>query len=329
MLNDYFFQTIISHVKIANPHCPHCQKEVSIHEKMLQCCGVTVEPVLVVEPPPLEYVRVIQPPSASTRMVIDPYSVEPVMIPERQSKQQTRKSWIGYLPKAGHIRLDVFRSFVEQKMPLPPCPRCRQPLEFRKDSSKTEKPFCPEKTCQVFFCPCHYPQGRIGAWRSIYSQPFPLEKDEFRLEPKKHDSPHVETRELRSIGLVRYWQHVAMFAAASVEAESDDSKAVETDLIFEQRTDLLIDDLLESQTTPEPSHSCAMFISQCVHVDANAFTTRKALYNAYQQWCENNKYMPESREVLYNYLRLIENISEPRRRLYGKNLVRGFLGIRL
>ena len=329
MLDERFYQAISGRVRIGNPFCPHCKKEGAIHEKTLQCCGVTAEPVLVVEPPPVEYVQIIHSPSASTRMVIDPYAVEPTLIPERQSKEQTRKSWIGYLPKAGDITLDVFRCIVDQKIPLPLCPRCRQPFEFRKDASDTEKPFCREKTCQVFFCPSYFSQGSIGKWRNIYEQPFPLEKDEFRLTVKKHDSPHVEPHELRSIGLVSYWQHVAMFAAASVDAEPNNSKAVETDTIVEQHRNLPIDDRLESQPTPEPSNSCAMFISQCLRIDANAFTTRKALYNAYQVWCENNKHIPEYQVELYKHVRLIENVSEPRRRLDGKKLVRGFLGIRL
>ena len=344
MLNEYYYNNIIDRVTIGHPYCPHCKKEVAIHEKTLQCCGVTAETVLIVGAPSVDEPKVFQPPEVEPLMLIDPHAVEPALIAKREPKKPLRTGWIGYLPKIGHITQDVFRSFVEYQMPLPPCPRCRQPFEFRTDQSNTEKPYCPEATCQVLFCPCLFPQGSIGKW-SLYDQPFALEKDEFRLEPKKHDSPHVNPHELRSIGVVSYWQEVAMFAAASVKSVAEDcennriggtsandpprSPSVKINETAIDNRQTSADVSPKSQTTPYPNDSCSQFIESVICEDVDAFITRDVLYTAYQRWCENTQNTCLRRKELFQGLREMKNVSEPRRRLDGDKPVRGFLGIRL
>ena len=344
MLNEHFYSNIIDRVTIGHPYCPHCKKEVAIHEKMLQCCGVTAETVLIVEPPVVDKPKGFQPPEVEPLMVIDPHAVEPSLIAKREPKKPLRTGWIGYLPKIGHITQDVFRSFAEYQMQLPVCPRCRQPFEFRKDQSDTEKPYCPEATCQVLFCPCHFPQGSIGKW-SLYDQPSPLEKDEFRLEPKKYDSPYGNPQELRSIGLVSYWQEVAMYAAASVKSAAEgwenniigstsanDTPPSPTVKINETAVDNRqppADVSPTSQTTQHPDDSCCQFIQSVIYEDEDAFITRDALYTAYQRWCENTQNICLTRRELFQRLREMKNVSEPRRRIDGSDPIRGFLGIRL
>lgn len=339
-------ETVLRRLKITNPCCPYCQRPVTIYEKRLQCCGLTAEAVLIIQPPPVESVRGIDKDLSNSHLIIDPNAIQPAFAVDKEARIQSRKSWIGYLPQTGNIRYEVFRCFVEHQIPLPMCPRCRQPLEFRKDVSETEKPFCSEKTCQAFFSPAHFPQGTVGQWRSIYEKPFPLETDEFRLNPKSFESTHVENNELRSLGLDEYWQHAAMFAATSVSETADsDPDTIKT--LPSPDSDRLQDDRLtpksetEVQETspphldadaspqPEKIDSCAEFIQTLICKDPTAFITRKEIYTRYKNWCQKNYKDCEKRNVLYRQIRQIKNVKPDRKRPDGKKLERGFTGIRI
>lgn len=328
MLNDYFSESILPRQKITEPRCPSCDKPINFDDnKMMQCCGLTAEAVLIIEPPPVEIIRSFRPNSASTPMIIDPYSIKPAMIPEREPRAESRKAWIGYLPIDGAIRNDVFRCFVDHQIRLPRCPRCRQPLEFRKDVNDTEKPFCSEEWCQVFLSPSHFAEGTVDKWKR-YVRPFPLEADQFRLMPKAFNANFVEPHELRSISETVFLQHVAMFAATSVISE------IEIDAIETQMPPIDNKNRDETQKRRKPQRddsydSCDAFIQNIITEDPSSFITRKAVYRAYEKWCEKTYSYCETRNVLFAKLRQIENVTEPRKRVDGEKPQRVFSGIRL
>ena len=332
LLNEPYFNSISGRLHIAHPHCPHCKKAISIYEKILQCCGVTAETLLIVEPPEATPLMGVESQELERRSILDRHAIEPTLIAQRIPRFPSRKGWIGYLPKAGDITLDVFLSFVKHQTLLPVCPRCRNPLEFHKDRSETEKPFCIEETCQVFFCPCHYSQGSTDAWKHSYEQTRPLAQDEFLFKVKKEDSPHVEAEELRSIGLVSYLQELVMFAATSVNSVTEETSASPTVNINQTPVDKRQPPANVSpkpETSPQLNDSCSQFITEVICEDDAAFITRDALYTAYQRWCENTQNLCLTRKDLFQRLRSMKNISEPRRRINKADPVRVFLGIRL
>ena len=321
-MNDYFSETILPRQKITNPSCPCCHSPLTLKDKIMQCCSLTAEAVLVVEPPPVEIVRVIHPDLASTPMKIDPNSIEPSLISIKEPRAASRKAWIAYLPLDGIINAEVFRCFAEHQIPLPRCPRCLQPLEFREDASSTEKPFCSENSCKVCFCPSHFPAGTVGIWKR-FVRAFPLEADQFRLAPKAFNASFVEPNELRSISKAEYWQHAAMYAATSVISE------IEIDALEEIQTPP--DAVEEAQDSPQPQRddTCEKFIHTVICEDPMSFITRRNLYSAYEKWCTNTYSYCETRNALFEKVRQIENVKEDRKRVDSDQLERGFLGIRL